>query len=148
MVRRLFCCLLLAWSLAVPARAEQSDAETAIRNALEQWRIDFNDGKADRICDLFSPELIYDFRGLPEQNYMSLCERLHRALSGIGPRFHYGLRIKEVIVSGDLAVVRLTWISTVAANGNTSTDEEPGLDVFRRGTTGQWRIIRYIAYSN
>src|SRR3954454_12988208 len=104
MMRRLLCCLLLAWSSAVPARAEQSDSETVIRNALEQWRIDFNDGNADGICDLFSPELIYDFRGLPEQNYTSLCDRLHRVLSGIGPRFHYGLRIKEIIVSGDLAV--------------------------------------------
>jgi ketosteroid isomerase-like protein len=147
MTRTMLCCLLLVWSLAVPASAEQGDPESAIRNALERWRIDFNGRKADAICDLFSPELIYDFRGLPEQNYALLCERLHRALSGTGPTFRYGLRIKEVIVSGDLGVVRLTWISTVTANGQTSTDEEPGLDVFRRGTDGQWRIIRYIAYT-
>ena len=136
------CALLLAH----PLRAE-TDPETAVRTALEQWRQDFNARKSDHICNLFSPELIYDFQGLPEQNYSLLCDRLHKALAGGTPNITYGLRIKEVVISGDLAIVRLTWISTVtAADGTQGTDDEQGLDVFARQADGSWKIIRYIAY--
>ena len=111
----------LAWLAPMPTCAEV-DAETAIRAALEQWRQDFNARKAEHICDLFAPELLYDFQGLPEQNYTLLCDRLHKALASETPNITYGLRIKEVIVSGDLAVVRLTWISTVTAADGTRQD--------------------------
>lgn len=123
------------------------DTETAIRSALETWRQDFNARKAERICELFARELLYDFQGLPEQNYSMLCDRLHKALADKSKQFSYGLRIKEVIVSGPLAVVRLTWISTVTgADGVSHTDDEEGLDVFAKQSDGAWKIIRYIAY--
>jgi steroid delta-isomerase len=138
--------LALACFATATARAE-ADAETAIRAALEQWRQDFNVRKAEHICDLFAPELLYDFQGLPEQNYTLLCDRLHKALASETPNITYGLRIKEVIVSGDLAVVRLTWISTVTeADGASATGDEQGLDVFAKQADGSWKIIRYIAY--
>lgn len=135
-----------AWSFPHASRAE-TDPETAARAALEQWRQDFNVRKSDHICDLFAPELLYDFQGLPEQNYTLLCDRLHKALMSETPNITYGLRIKEVIVSGDLAIVRLTWISTVTrADGTSATDDEQGLDVFAKQADGSWKIIRYIAY--
>jgi steroid delta-isomerase len=136
-----FFCLAPAW-----ARAD-NEAEATIRGALEQWRQDFNARKSDAICDLFAKDLLYDFQGLTEQNYALLCERLHKALAGQTPNITYGLRIKEVIVSGDLAIVRLTWISTVTmADGTSETTDEEGLDAFARQPDGRWRIIRYIAY--
>ena len=94
----------------------------------------------------FTKDLRYDFRGLPEQNYSLLCDRLQRALSDATRSFRYDLRIKEIIVFGSLAIVRLTWISTLTANGNSDTHEEPGLDVFQKQADGRWQIIRYIAY--
>jgi len=136
----------LAWLAPAPTRAE-ADPETAIRAVLEQWRKDFNARKAEHICNLFATDLLYDFQGLPEQNYGLLCDRLHKALASETPNITYGLRIKEVIVSGDLAVVRLTWISTVTgSDGASETDDEQGLDVFARQADGSWKIIRYIAY--
>jgi len=123
------------------------DPATVIRAALEHWRDDFNAGKADGICDLFAHDLRYDFQGLPEQNYTQLCTRLHRALADPTQSFHYGLRIKEVIVSDNLAVVRLTWISTLTRkDGKSEIEDEPGLDVFQRQTNGEWQIIRYMSY--
>jgi steroid delta-isomerase len=123
------------------------DAALDIRAALEQWRLDFNARRSAHICDLFAPDLRYDFQGLPEQNYPLLCARLHHALGDNTKSFDYGLRIKEVIVSGWLAVVRLTWVSTVTlSDGHRSTNLEPGLDVFERQPDGTWKIIRYIAY--
>jgi steroid delta-isomerase len=123
------------------------DAASDLRAALEKWRLDFNARRSAHICDLFAPDLRYDFQGLPEQTFPLLCGRLHHALADDTKSFDYGLHIKEVIVSGWLAVVRLTWVSTVTlSDGHRSTNLEPGLDVFERQPDGTWKIIRYIAY--
>ncbi len=141
---------LLFASLAdvAPAGANDAAARAQISAALEQWRLDFNARRAENICALFAPELRYDFQGLPEQNYEQLCMRLRAALADETKTFQYDLNIKEIIVSGSLAVVRLTWTSTLtAADGKVITKEdEPGLDVFRQQDDGSWKIIRYIAY--
>src|SRR5205823_12622719 len=61
--------LILDVASSVRAQHASNDAAAAeIGSALEQWRLDFNMRKVDRICDLFAPELRYDFQSLPEQN--------------------------------------------------------------------------------
>ncbi|HKF59999.1 MAG TPA: nuclear transport factor 2 family protein [Dongiaceae bacterium] len=139
------CAILL---LAAPgARAETPD-QAAIRAALTGWMADFNAGRQDRVCDLFSPELRYDYRGFPERGYRELCELLHRSLSKQDRKFAYSVDIREILVFGDLAIVRLTWTLRVTdmAPAAAATTEEPGLDVFRRQADGSWKIIRYLGY--
>ena len=59
----------------------------------------------------------------------------------------YSLVVKEILVSGDLAVVRLTWTDTsLGRDGKPVAHDEAGLDVFGRQSDGSWKIIRYIAY--
>ncbi len=101
--------------MAAPAgRAVAETAEDAIRATFAQWTKDFNAGNAEAVCQLFSPELRYDFRGYPERDYNDVCTLLHRSLSDASKRYAYGLDIREIIVSGDLAVVRLAWTLTVS----------------------------------
>lgn len=139
--------VLIAISFGGTGLRAADDPAADIRAALEQWRADFNARQTAHICDLFAPELRYDFQGLPEQNYTLLCDRLRHAMIDHTKSFHYGLNIKEVITSGSLAVVRLTWISTMTgSDGRSTTDDEPGLDVFQRQRGGSWKIIRYVAY--
>jgi steroid delta-isomerase len=143
--------LLSGWTAA---RAEPPEA--AVRAALETWTADFNAGRADAACALFAPDLRYDFRGFPERGYQAICDLLHRSLADRTRRYTYALDIRETLVAGDLAVVRLVWTLTVArAAGAAGAGEdgaaeavsrEPGMDVFRRQPDGAWRIIRYIAY--
>jgi steroid delta-isomerase len=129
------------------ATTANKEPETIIRAALEQWRDDFNARRTAHICDLFAPDLRYDFQGLPEQTYPLLCDRLHRALADTTRTIRYGLAIKEIITSGSLAVVRLTWTSTlIEGSHKKTTHDETGLDVFRRQSDGSWKIVRYIAY--
>jgi uncharacterized protein (TIGR02246 family) len=142
--------ILLAgcWALAgVPAMAD-AEGEKAIRDALTKWTADFNSRDATRICDLFAPDLRYDFRGSPERDYNAMCSLLHRALSDQAKKITYSFDIKEIIVSGDMAIVRLVWTSKVSQAGSSQVTEtrEPGLDVFRRQPDGTWRIARYMAY--
>ena len=138
---------LLASCWAVTAMADTA-AEKAIRDALTRWTADFNARDASRICDLFAPDLRYDFRGTPERDYNAMCSALHRALGDRSKTLTYSFDIKEIIVSGDMAIVRLVWTSKLSRSDSDQVIEtkEPGLDVFRRQPDGMWRISRYMAY--
>lgn len=134
--------------IAAPAgRLLADSAEDQIRTRLQQWTKDFNAGNTKAVCDLFAADLRYDFRGYPERGYEDVCSRLHTSLRDKSKHYAYGLDIREIIVSGDLAVVRLAWTLTVTLpNGQIVTSVEPGMDVFRKAPDGQWKISRYIAY--
>jgi uncharacterized protein (TIGR02246 family) len=139
--------LIASWASQVTAQPSGA-AQTAIRAALTTWAADFNAGKAQAVCGLFSPDLLYDYRGPPERNYKDICDLLQRSLSDRTKRYTYSVVIKEILVAGGLAVVRLTWslkITRTDAPGE-AVSEEPGMDVFRRQRDGSWKIIRYIAY--
>ncbi len=139
--------LLLA---GTPPSLAQSTApaEAAIRAALARWTSDFNTRNAGAVCDLFAPELRYDYRGFPERDYRAICDLLQRSIADRSKTYTYALDIKEILVSGDLAVVRLVWTLTIATPGVAGTvkAEEPGMDVFRKQADGSWKIVRYIAY--
>lgn len=149
-MHRKFSAILLACAVcSASAIAQPGDkAETAIREALATWTADFNTRDATRICDLFAPDLVYDYRGFPERDHAALCGLLRGSLADRSKAFTYALEIKEIIVAGDLAVVRLVWtLRTVLPGASTAVEsKEPGLDVFRRQPDGSWKIIRYIAY--
>ena len=135
--------------VAAPAGAAATErAQDEIRAAFETWTRDFNERKSDAVCSLFSPELRYDFRGYPERGYEDICSSLRRTLADQSKTYTYAFHIREILVEGDLAVVRLTWTLTVTLrNGQQVQSVEPGLDVMRRQTDGTWKIIRYLAYS-
>ena len=138
-------------ALLGPAMAQSGTlAETAIREALIKWTRGFNAGDTAEICGLFAPELRYDYRGHPERGYDDICGLLQRSLSDRTKTYSYSLQIKEIVVSGDLAVVRLVWTLKVRPAGaaTETVSEEPGMDIFRKQPDGRWKIIRYIAYEN
>ncbi|MGB3552843.1 MAG: nuclear transport factor 2 family protein [Candidatus Binatus sp.] len=141
-----FLALLLSASHASAADSTNA-AQDQIRAELEKWTRDFNSGAASEVCSLFAPDLISNFRGEPEDTYNSLCANLQMALADPAKAYHYDLEIKEIIVSGDVGVVRLVWTLKVRPkNGSEQTKREPGLDIFRRQPDGSWKISRYMAY--
>ena len=133
---------------AAAAADAAGEPESAIRTALAAWNADFNAGNKDRICDLFAPDLRYDYRGFPERTYADICALLQGSLGDETRTFSYALDIRDVIVAGDLAVVRLTWTLTArpAGGGGASISREPGIDIFRKQPDGSWKISRYLAY--
>lgn len=142
--------LMLALLVGGSALAQSPDqAESEIRAALMKWTTDFNARNMGEVCDLFAPDLRYDFQGFPERGYDDICKLLRASLSDTSKRFTYlPPSIKEIFVSGDLAVVRLTWTLKVRSEGAPGdvTSRDLGLDVFRRQPDGRWKIIRYIAF--
>jgi ketosteroid isomerase-like protein len=142
---------VLALSMGVSyVSADESAAavQGQIRAELEKWTQDFNTGNASQVCSLFASDLISDFRGQPEDTYNSLCANMQQALGDPAQTYHYDLEIKEILASGDLAVVRLVWtLKARPKNGGPEqTTREPGMDIFRRQPDGTWKISRYMAY--
>ncbi|MDI4657324.1 YybH family protein [Xanthobacter autotrophicus] len=149
----------LAVVLALPASlrpagagetAQASDA-AAIRSRLTGWAEAFNAGDASRVCDLFADDLQSDVETAPVGDKASVCARLKTALAKPDRRLTYTVAIHDILVSGDMAAVRLTWTSTLSTAGKNAAGEseswaEQGLDVFRRDPDGAWRIVRYMAY--
>lgn len=127
--------------------AAAQTAEDAIRTTLVQWMADFNAGRADKVCNLFSTDLRYDYRDFPERGYEDICAVLRRALSGVGHQFHYSLVIKNIDVSGDLGVAHVVWTLTTKRDDQSPTRaKEYSMDVFRRQADGTWKLVRFLAY--
>lgn len=142
--------LLLALLLMVPSTgvAASERAEDEIRSAFAAWVKNFNQGKAEEVCALFSPELRYDFRGYPERGFSDICRLLKRSLADRSKQYAYHVDVREVLVDGDLAIARVVrTLAITLPNGQIVTSVEPGMDVLRRGPDGAWKIIRYLAYA-
>ncbi len=137
---------LLVLAIPRPVSAADNSAEAAIRTALLQWTVDFNAGRADRICSLFSTGLRANVRGAVERDYPALCDLLTRSLNDRSRSYSYALDIKEIKVWGNTAMVRLVWTLTVRQGDKVTTSVEPGMDIFERQNDGSWKIIRFMAY--
>jgi ketosteroid isomerase-like protein len=139
--------LAMLLAVAAPPPSFAGEAEAAIEARLVAWTEDFNARRYDRLCELFSADLVADYQGEPQKDRDTLCAGL-RQLAGVDRTYRYALDIHEVIVSGDLAVVRLTWTLTVTGHGiaGEATVTDVGLDVFRREADGAWRIARFVAF--
>ncbi len=136
-------------ALTMPAAAQPVTLDKEIRTALMQWMTDFNAGRAGKVGDIFAPTLradIDDF--LAERGFDELCRLVKAALTDPEQTLSYALDIKEILADGDMAAVRLVWTLTSKkkATGETKVDEEQGLDIFGRGSDGQWKIIRFMSY--
>lgn len=137
---------LLLIGLIVPAQADDASDRAALTARLAGWAAAFNARDAAGACDLFAADLIGTVPGATEQSRQTVCDRLSRVLENRSIDLHYSPAIKEIIVSGDLAVVRLFWTLTTQHGSERSTQVEAGMDVFRRQAGGQWSIIRFLAF--
>lgn len=141
-----FAALLLA---LVAASSALADDKGDIVARLTQWAEDFNGGRSDRVCDLFSKDLSADIQGsAPGRTYDEQCAILKRALADKSKSFTYAPVIHEVTVLGDTAIVRLDWSLTTKLSMRPDPIEstEVGMDIFHRDADGAWRIIRFIAF--
>ena len=130
------------------AQADDTSDQAAIRVALTQWTDDFNARRAEIICDLFEKDVVADVRTTPEETFDMVCDRLKGVLRDPARRYSYAPDIKEILVFGDVAVVRLVWTLTITggAEGDAKS-AETGMDLFRRQPDGGWKIMRWMAYN-
>jgi uncharacterized protein (TIGR02246 family) len=148
LARSVIAAAALVASIEMPVSADSTEtAQSEIRSALEKWRAAFNDRDDRQVCDLFAPDLIANYQGQPERDYASLCQLLRTSLQDTERTYQYSLKINEILVYGDLAVVRLIWTLETEKDGvPKETIAEPAVDIFRHQEDGSWKISRYLAY--
>ena len=123
-------------------------AKAAITDRLHRWTTAFNAQDLATVCGLFAPDLSYTVDDILNGSRDGLCAGIRAALARRDLKLHYDEpAIHEILVSGDLAVVRLTWTLTTEKTGVRDVTTEEGMDVFRRAPDGLWSIARYIAFS-
>jgi ketosteroid isomerase-like protein len=152
--RRLTASALLAAAVLTahqPASAAESAsaAEAEIRAALERWQTAFNGRDEQQVCDLFAPDLSANYEGRPQHDYASLCQLLQTTLQDRDRTYRYSLKINQILVYDETAVVRLVWTLEIGnTSGGKDVIDEPAVDIFRRQADGNWKISRYLAYSS
>lgn len=130
-----------------PALADVASDTAAVSKRLRNWAEAFNAKDAAAVCSLFAPDLIATVRGKPDRGRAFVCSQITAALADPSKRMHCVPNIHEIIISGNLAVVRLVWTLTVQRGSMSHTSEELGTDIFRRQHDGTWSIIRFMAFS-
>jgi uncharacterized protein (TIGR02246 family) len=136
---------VIACAGAALADSGPTDAVTTIRSTLALWTDDFNGRRADKVCDLFAKDAVSEFRGQPEHDRDEICTLLKQSVNDKAKSYSYAVDMKEVIATGDLAIVRLVWTLTVSPMNAVSV--EPAMDVLRHEPDGKWRIMRAMGYA-
>jgi steroid delta-isomerase len=144
--------LVLASGPAARASGPDPVADAASRAAitarLDAFADAFNARDEAGACAIFAPNLIATVPGKLEQDRAGLCANLAHLLARPDLTLRYAKPdIREIILAGDLAIVRLVWQLTATRGGASDTTEESGLDIFRKGADGRWSIIRFATFT-
>ena len=130
------------------ANADSTSDQTAIRERLQRWAAAFNARDAAGVCDIFAPDLVYSIPQMIHGTRESICANLSQLFSNSGLQLHYdNPDIHEIVTSGDVALVRLTWTLTTEKGVERDITTEEGMDFFRRQPDGRWSIARFISFS-
>lgn len=146
-MRRFFALVGVAIALAgcgnQRAAHDANEDRAAIEVALQKWPKDFNAENLDAVCGLFADDVVSTYPGGEDRNKGELCQRMQKLFNDPAKRYGYAPPdIREVLVDGDLATVKLFWTLTVADAGGKVLDTgvEDGLDVFKRQADGRWKV--------
>ena len=128
--------------VAAFVRGGSAKDEAAIRAKLAGWVTAFNAGDLKAAAGVWAPDLVGWSPEGDDDTYSREMVFASRA-PGNPPGATYALEINEVIVSGDLAVVRDTWTETPRAEP-AKARRFRSFEVWRRQPDGSWKISRWI----
>jgi ketosteroid isomerase-like protein len=155
MCRLVFATAMFASALLNPLAAaadqregkDSGDAEHQIRKALADWTDAANRRDSAKTRDVWAPGVVGWFPDAPLFKDEE-AGRVAGAPVGSGrPYSSFALTIDEVLVSGELAVVRDIWRETRHFPGAAATAarEIRSFEVWKPQPDGHWRIVRWIS---
>jgi uncharacterized protein (TIGR02246 family) len=139
---------LLLTIVGSPARADQSAAPSAskdveaIRGLIQQTEKAINSNDPGGIMAHYSRDIVVSYPGVPDTTYDQFAAAYKRMLDPSTTTSTVA-DVQEIVVAGDLAIVRMTWSTTVTekASGKNSSRKAKDLQVWRR-ENGQWKFFR------
>ena len=148
-MRKTLTVLIATIGLAASARAVRADdaaksVEATIRGRLAAWEAAYNAGDRKTTFAIWAPDLVGWYPGVPDVTWEREKAALDRPAPA-GPRSSLHVQIVEVLVSGDLAVVRDVWTETPPEGSTASPTRIPSFEVWRRQPDGEWKIARWIS---
>ena len=121
----------------------KKDIET-IKQAVIQTGVAFNERNPDGILAHYAPDILVSYPNVADTDYAGFAE----AFSGLRNRppglVSTKADIHEIIVSGDLAMVRVSWITTTkqADPAKEVTRRARDMQIWQRQTDGSWKFTR------
>jgi uncharacterized protein DUF4440 len=142
---------IVAFTLTVTtmatAHADEATDKAAILERLQRWTADFNANNHVGVCDLFAPDLIYSIPEVAQGTRSTLCANLAATLAKPEVKLRYANPdVHEIIVVGDVAVVRLTW--TLIGLAAPAVAPRPGCAWSSRSRNGACRTIAWTKSSS
>jgi ketosteroid isomerase-like protein len=127
----------------MPAHGPAEDVE-ALRALVTRSGDAFNAKDPDAIIALYSRDVLLTYPGIPDSDYQTL-DREYREMTNLpaGVTVTTVPDIEEIIVSGDMGIVRVTWNTTTvqAQPAQRTTRQLRDLQVWRREADG-WKFFR------
>lgn len=142
----------LVGAARVSAQGSPARDSAAIRASIEKGARGFARGQPDTILAHYARDIVLSYPGIPDQDYATLVkaygdlrQRPGFVTATTSPTFD------EILVSGNLAIVRVRWTTTIRAAAHDTVAAREAtrylrdLQVWRRDPEG-WRFIRGMHY--
>ena len=149
---RLVACLLIAVSaLGTQAGAQQAPPSAnekdvaSLRSAILRSAESFNKGDADAIMSQYAKDIVLSYPGLPDLGYDELVQSYREMVKRPpGVTVQTTPTIEEILVSGDLALIRVMWTTTTtnAEPPRQTSRQMKDFQVWRREKDGTWMFAR------
>lgn len=143
---------LLAVSVASAQGSSRADS-AEIRISIERGARGFARAQPDTILAHYARDIVLSYPGIPDQDYAALVaaygelrQRPSYVTATTSPTFD------EILVSGNLAIVRVRWTTTIRAAAHDTIPARQAtrylrdLQVWRREPDGVWKFIRGMHY--
>jgi uncharacterized protein (TIGR02246 family) len=126
----------------------------AVHQAVLRGGTALNARDPDAIIALYARDLVLSYPGKPDMGYDALARAMREMTSTDTTVLHITTQgaVDEVIVSGDLAVVRVVWTTTTTSRAHRdsasvrATRRMKDLQVWRREADRVWRFARGMHY--
>jgi len=121
----------------------EKDAE-AIRSTISAIANFYNQGTPDSVLIFYAKDIRVSYPGLKDTDYEGFEVAYKQMKNNPGVSTFTRDSIEEIIVSADLAMVRLSWLTTQVYSNPVKTVSWRARDftIWRRGKNGQWKFSR------
>ena len=132
-------------SVATTVQDPKTDVDT-LRRLIQETAKAINTNDAAGIMTHYSKEILVSYPGIPDTTYDEF-DRSYRQMLSPKTTTSTVPTIDEILVSGDLAIIRMMWSTTITdkVTGSSTTRQAKDLQVWRR-EDGTWKFFRGMWY--